>query len=93
MFINRKPKYQSITNDILNHSERINICLLTFHLFSHNNRPRHHGPRRLPTRGSADEEAAAPQADPAVRRLHPAGAHLHHHRAHEARQPAGLPPE
>lgn len=54
---------------------------------------RHHGHCGLPARGSDHEAAAAPQADPAVRRVHAAGAHLHHHGADEERQPAGLPSE
>ena len=53
---------------------------------------RHDGPEGLPVRGSDHEEAPPPQADPAVRRVHQRGAHLHHHRAHEERQPARVPP-
>ena len=52
---------------------------------------RHNGPPRLPGRGPDHEEAAAPEADPALRRLHPGGAHLHHHRADEERKLARVP--
>lgn len=51
------------------------------------------GSRGLPEGGSDHEEATAPEAHPTVRRLHVAGAHLHHHGADEARQPAGLSAE
>ena len=43
-------------------------------------------------RGPDHEEAPASQADPTVRRLHQRGAYLHHHRAHEERQLAGVSP-
>ena len=43
-------------------------------------------------RGPDHEEAPPSQADPAIRRLHQRGAHLHHHRAHEERQLAGVSP-
>ena len=51
---------------------------------------RHNGPPRLPGRGPDHEEAAAPEAYPALSRLHPGGAHLYHHGAHEIRQPARI---
>ena len=53
---------------------------------------RHHGPEGFPVRGPHHEEVAPPQADPALRCLHPGGAHLHHYGAHEIRQPARVPP-
>ena len=40
---------------------------------------RHDGPQGLPLRGSDHEEAPPSQTDPAVRRVHQRGAHLHHH--------------
>uniref|UniRef100_A0A8D8CE30 (northern house mosquito) hypothetical protein n=1 Tax=Culex pipiens TaxID=7175 RepID=A0A8D8CE30_CULPI len=50
-----------------------------------------HGPEGFPRRGADHEEAPAQQADPAVRRVHPRGADLHHHGAHEARLAARVP--
>lgn len=52
---------------------------------------RHHGRRGLLERGSDHEEAAAPQADSAVCRLHLGGAHLYNHRADDKWQPVGVP--
>lgn len=52
---------------------------------------RHHGRRGLLERGSDHEEAAAPQADSAVCRLHLGGTHLHNHRADDKWQPVGVP--
>ena len=46
---------------------------------------RHDGPEGLPVRGPHHEEAAPSQAHPALRCLHPGGAHLYHHGAHEIR--------
>ena len=51
---------------------------------------RHDGPEGLPVRGPHHEEAAPSQAHPALRCLHPGGAHLYHHGAHEIRQPARI---
>lgn len=50
----------------------------------------HDGSGRLFGRGADNEEAAAQQADPVVRRVHGGGADLHYYRAHEARIAVGL---
>lgn len=52
---------------------------------------RYHGPWGLPERGSDHEEVTTCQTDPAVCCVHSGGSHLHHHRADEERQSAGLP--
>ena len=52
---------------------------------------RYDGSKGFPLRSSDHEKVATSQTDPALRRLHFGGADLHHHRADEERQSAGVP--
>ena len=51
---------------------------------------RHDGPEGFPDRSADHEKVEASEADSVVRCVHVRGAHLHHHRTDEERQPLGI---